>query len=496
MEQGRSTSLRLSNKKEKLIPRDIYESLGKLPPQALDMEESVLGALMLERDALNEVIEFLKPDDFYSDVFQEVYRAILDLFNDSKPVDMRTVVNRLRKNGKIELIGGAHTIAELTSKVSSSANIETHARVVVEMSIKRKLILAASEIHHLAYEDTEDVFSLLDSTQQRIDEIAGSQLTVMQKADIVLNDSLKRIGELRNETGITGVQSGWMALDKATGGWQIGLIIIAARPGMGKTGFAVGCVLNAAIRFKLPVLIFSLEMSGQQIMFRMIAHESEVDLDRIIKGQISDTELEKINEKTKEIKESPIWIDDKVALYYLELRAKVRRAVAKFGIQLIVIDYLQLMRGDQGGNREQEIASISAALKNLSKEVKRPIIALSQLTRDVEKRGGDKRPQLSDLRESGSLEQDANMVAFLYRPEYYNIKDYDNGESTKGVMEVILAKYRDGPIGKVRLNFENKFVKITDTPPKTKIEQNIIPFEPTYYQDKKQPTITTDDPPF
>ena len=471
MEQG---------KRGKLIPRDISESLGKLPPAAVELEETVLGAAILERNALIEIVDKLKPEDFYRDAHKCIWSAVLDLYNTGMGTDMRSVVAQLRKRGEIELIGGMHVIAELTSQVSSGESIEQHALMVLEMSMKRRLILMASDIHHKAYDDKEDVFSLIDDSQKQLDGISSNQLNVIHKAGNVLDAAIKRIGELRNETGITGVPSGWPTLDRITGGWQVGLIVIAARPGMGKTAWAVGVVLNAAIRHKIPVLIFSLEMSKEQIMFRMIAHESEVELDRIIKGKTSDDELVKISHLTQKIKDADIYIDDTVALHILELRAKVRRAITKFKTGLIVIDYLQLMRGNQKGNREQEISSISSALKNLSKEVNRPIIALSQLSRDLEKRGGDKRPQLSDLRESGSIEQDANVVGFLYRPEYYKIKDYDNGESTKGVIEVIFAKHRDGPAGTARLEFNEKFVRVQERGPKTKEEQTKLQYRQIY----------------
>lgn len=472
MEQNRSTPMRTgsktimpSGKGGKLLVRDISESLGKLPPQALDLEEAVLGALMLEKGALNAVVEFLKPEHFYSEQHQEIYRAIIDLFKGSEPVDMRTVVNQLRKNGKIELVGGAYYIAELTSKVSSAANIEYHARVVIELAIKRDLIQIASQIHHDAYEDTTDVFELLDKTEQSIFEISDSNLR--KNYDNMKNLMYRAIQELQklkeHKDGLTGVPSGFTALDRMTSGWQNSdLVIIAARPGMGKTAFVVSAMRNAAVDFKRPVAIFSLEMASVQLVNRMISAEAELEGEKIRKGQLAEFEWAQLVHKTNRLSSAPIFIDDTPALSILELRAKSRRLKAEHGIQLIIVDYLQLMRGDAGGNREQEIASISRALKGIAKELNVPVLALSQLSRGVETRGGDKRPQLSDLRESGSIEQDADMVIFLYRPEYYKITVDEEGMPTQGMGEVIIAKHRNGSTGTAKLKFIGKYTKFAD----------------------------------
>lgn len=465
MEQSRSTSLRFSSKSSKLLPRDISESLGKLPPQALDLEEAVLGALMLEKNALNQVIEFLKPEHFYADDHKEIYAAIVELFKASEPVDMRTVVNQLRKIGKIEIIGGAYKIAELTAKVSSAANIEYHARVVIEMAIKRDLIQIASQIHHDAYEDTTDVFELLDRTEQSIFQISDSNLR--KNYDNMKNLMYRAIQELQklkeHKDGLTGVPSGFTALDRMTSGWQRSdLVIIAARPGMGKTAFVVSALRNAAVNFNIPVAIFSLEMASVQLVNRMISAEAELEGEKIKKGNLAEFEWKQLVHKTNKLSSAPIFIDDTPALSILELRAKCRRLKAESNVQLIVIDYLQLMRGEQGGNREQEIASISRALKGIAKELNVPVLALSQLSRGVETRGGDKRPQLSDLRESGSIEQDADIVMFLYRPEYYKITVDEDGLPTQGMGEVIIAKHRNGSTGSVKLKFIGKFTKFTD----------------------------------
>lgn len=465
MEQGRSTSLRLSSKSNKLIPKDLSESLGKLPPQARDLEEAVLGALMLEKNALNAVVEFLKAEHFYADAHREIYQAIIDLFKASEPVDMRTVVNQLRKNAKLELVGGAYAIAELTAKVSSAANIEYHARVIIEMAIKRDLIQIASQIHHDAYEDTTDVFELLDKTEQMVFEISDSNLK--KNYDNMRNLMAQAIQELQvlkdHKDGLTGVPSGFTTLDRITSGWQKSdLVIIAARPGMGKTAFVVSALRNAAVDFKIPVAIFSLEMASVQLVNRMISAEAELEGEKIKRGNLADHEWAQLVHKTSRLSSAPIFIDDTPALSILELRAKCRRLKAEHNVQLIVIDYLQLMRGEQGGNREQEIASISRALKGIAKELSVPVLALSQLSRGVETRGGDKRPQLSDLRESGSIEQDADIVMFLYRPEYYKITVDEEGMPTQGMGEVIVAKHRNGSTGTAKLKFVGKFTKFAD----------------------------------
>lgn len=465
MKKGQSTSLRFQNK-AKLLPRDISEGLGKLPPQALELEDAVLGALMLERSAIVLCIDILAPEDFYIEAHKEIYQAIMDLFKESSPVDMRSVITQLRKSGKIELVGGAYYIAELTSKVSSAANVEYHARVVAEMAMKRRLIVMASEVHQQAYEDTTDVFELMDSSQASLDEIAGKYIRrKARKAKDIYQESVQHILDSRSKKGLVGVPSGYQMLDNLTGGWRTpDLIIIAARPSMGKSVVA-GCLArNAAVDFKIPTAVFSLEMSCKQFMDRMIACDSEVDLDRIMKGTLDDFELSLVGEKTKSLANAQLFIDDTPSLSILELRAKARRMKSENNIGLIIVDYLQLMKGETSGsyNREQEIASISRTLKGIAKELGVPVIALSQLSRGVETRGGDKRPQLSDLRESGAIEQDADLVMFLYRAEYYKIMQYEDGSPTQGTMEIITAKHRNGRCDTVLLKFIGKYSKVID----------------------------------
>ena len=447
------------------IPREISDSLGKLPPQAPELEEAILGALMLEKNALTSVVEFLRPEHFYREQHQQIYTAILDLFKSSEPVDMRTVVAQLRKNGTLEVVGGAFYIAELTSRVSSAANIEYHARIIIELAIKRELIQISSSIQQEAYEDTNDVFELLDKTEQSIFRISDSNLRKnYDTMHSLMHKAIKELQEKKNhKDGLTGVPTGFSRLDRITSGWQkADLVIIAARPGMGKTAFVVSAMRNAAIDFKHPVAIFSLEMSSVQLVNRLISAEAELESEKLKKGNLEQFEWAQLIHKTDRLSSAPIFIDDTPALSILELRAKCRRLKAEHNISLIIIDYLQLMKGEPGGNREQEIASISRALKGIAKELDVPVIALSQLSRGVETRGGDKRPQLSDLRESGSIEQDADIVMFLYRPEYYKITMDEDNNPTQGMAEVIVAKHRNGGLDTVKLKFIGKYTKFGD----------------------------------
>lgn len=452
--------------------------IGKLPPQAIDLEEAVLGALMLEKDALTVVVDILTAESFYKDSHKEIYQAILDLFNASEPIDLLTVTNQLRKNGKLEIAGGAYFITELTSRVSSAANIEYHARIITEQSMKREMIQIASEIQRDAYEETTDVFELLDKMEQSLFEISENNIR-KNYADMrsIMREAITELESKKGQKdGLTGVPSGFTALDRVTSGFQKSdLIIIAARPAMGKTAFVLSLLRNAAVDHNRPVAIFSLEMSSIQLVNRLISSEAELDSEKIKRGNLADYEWEQLIHKTNKLSSAPLFVDDTPALSILELRAKCRRLKAQSDIQLIVVDYLQLMSGDtkggMGGNREQEISSISRALKKIAKELSVPVIALSQLSRAVETRGGDKRPQLSDLRESGAIEQDADIVMFLYRPEYYGITETEEGNSTAGLGEVIIAKHRNGSLENVKLRFIGKYTKFTD------IELN-VPYQP------------------
>jgi len=465
-----SSSSKISGKIRKKLINDTSESLGKLPPQAVDIEEVVLGALMLEQHALSSVIDILKVESFYKEAHQNIYESIVQLFNNSDPVDIKTVVHQLRKNGKLELVGGSYYIADLTTRVNSAANIEYHARIISEQSIKRQLIRISSELVTDAYEDTTDVFQLLDRTEQALFQVSESHIRKnYDKMSSLLTKAISQIEERKNKKdGLTGVPSGFTALDRITSGWQPSdLVIIAARPGMGKTAFVVSAMRNAAIDHGQGVAIFSLEMSSVQLVNRLISAEAELESEKLKRGEMADYEWEQLLHKTSKLSEAPIFIDDTPGLSILELRAKARRLAQQHDIKLLIIDYLQLMSGgdankNSGGNREQEIASISRALKGIAKELNIPVIALSQLSRAVETRGGDKKPQLSDLRESGSIEQDADMVMFLYRPEYYGITQGEDGAPFNGTAELIIAKHRNGKLDTVQFKFIGKFTKFAD----------------------------------
>jgi replicative DNA helicase len=445
--------------------------LGKLPPQAVDLEEAVLGALMLEKDALSSVIDILKPEVFYRDSHQKIFQAIRVLFEKTSPVDILTVTAQLRLQGELEMIGGAYYITELTNRVASAANIEYHARIIIQKYLQRELIRISTEVINSAYEDTTDVLDLLDKAEKNLFDIAQNNLRRdSRKMDDILRESLDEIEALREKKdGLTGVPSGFTELDRMTSGWQKSdLVIIAARPAMGKTAFVLTCARNAAVDFNKAVVVFSLEMSSVQLVNRLISGETEIEQEKIRKGRLEEWEWEQIHKQVGRLEQAPLIIDDTPALNIFEFRAKCRRLKSQHDIQLIIIDYLQLMQGKGndgkgGGNREQEIGSISRALKSVAKELNVPVLALSQLSRAVESRpGGSKRPMLSDLRESGSIEQDADMVLFLYRPEYYGLTEDEDGKPTAGVGEVIIAKHRNGETGTARLKFVGKYVKFTD----------------------------------
>ncbi|WP_231490748.1 replicative DNA helicase [Pedobacter sp. Leaf170] len=467
-EQGGKNSI--SARKARLSTT--VSTAGKLPPQALDLEEAVLGALMLEKDALSAVIDILKPEVFYHEAHQKIFAAIHMLFEKSKPVDILTVTSELRQMGTLEMVGGAYYITNLTNRVASAANIEFHARIISQKYIQRELIRISTDIITNAYEDTTDIFDLLDHAEKGLFDIAQNNLRRdTQKMDDIIKQSLATLEELRTKTdGLTGVPTGFTGLDRITGGWQKqDLVIIAARPAMGKTAFVLTCARNATVDFAKPTVVFSLEMSSVQLVNRLISGEAEIEQEKIRKGNLQEWEWQQLHSKIGRLTEAPLLIDDTPALNIFEFRAKCRRLKSQYDIQLVIVDYLQLMHGKGeggkgGGNREQEIGSISRALKSVAKELDVPVLALSQLSRAVESRPGlqGKRPMLSDLRESGSIEQDADMVLFLYRPEYYGITEDEQGRSQAGIGEVIIAKHRNGETGIVPLRFVGKFVKFTD----------------------------------
>jgi len=440
---------------------------GKLPPQAVDLEEAVLGALMLEKDAVNAAIDILQPKSFYKETHQKIYSAIQYLFGKSEPVDILTVTHELKKRGELDLVGGPYYITQLTNRIASAANIEYHARIISEKYIQRELIRISTEIIHDAYDETTDVFSLLDKAEAELFKVAEGNINKSYESmSDLIRESIKQIEDAKNQgSGVIGVASGFTALDRITSGWQPSdLVIIAARPAMGKTSYVLSLARNAAVDFNMPVAFFSLEMSAVQLVTRLVSSESEISSEKLRSGDLRSDEIQQIQTKIGRLSEAPIFIDDSAGLSVFELRAKARRLKAQHGIQLLIIDYLQLMSGnsDNGGNREQEISMISRSLKSIAKELNIPVLALSQLSRAVETRGGDKRPQLSDLRESGSIEQDADMVQFITRPEYYGITEDEDGNSTQGMATIIIAKHRNGSVGDVNLKFVGHLAKFED----------------------------------
>ncbi len=435
---------------------------GKLPPQVVELEEAVLGAMMIDKKGVDEVIDILQPDAFYKDSHKHIFEAIFQLFTDSQPVDLLTVSAQLKKMGKLDLAGGDFYLIQLTQKISSSAHIEFHSRIILQKYIQRSLIKISSEIIEESYDETTDVFDLLDKAESKLYEVTqGNIKRSSETAQSLVIQAKKRIEEIANKEGLSGIATGFEKLDKITSGWQPSdLIIIAARPGMGKTAFVLSMARNVAIDFKQPVALFSLEMSSVQLITRLISSETGLSSEKLRTGKLEKHEWEQLSIKVKDLEKAPLFIDDTPSLSIFDLRAKARRLSSQHGIKLIIVDYLQLMTAGStgkggGGNREQEISTISRNLKALAKELNVPVIALSQLSRAVETRGASKRPLLSDLRESGAIEQDADIVSFIYRPEYYKIDEWDDDEHspTEGQAEFIIAKHRNGSLENIRLKF-------------------------------------------
>ncbi|MCH8904796.1 MAG: replicative DNA helicase [Bacteroidetes bacterium] len=446
-------------------------ALGKVQPQAIDLEEAVLGAIMLEQDALSNVIDILKPDSFYGSSHQLIFGSIQRLFEKGKPVDILTVTEELRESGELDIVGGSYYVTQLSNKVSSAAHVEHHAHIISQKHIQRELIRISTEVIKDAYEDTTDVFELLDKAEKNLYAITDSNLRRnYDKAHTLVSKAIKQIESMREHGGgLVGVPSGFVELDRLTSGWQKSdLIVIAGRPGMGKTSFVLSSAATSAIRFKKPVAIFSLEMSALQLVNRLMGGEAELPIDKFKKGDLAPHEWQQLNSRIGPLSDAPIFIDDTPAINIFELRAKARRLKSKHNIELLVIDYLQLMSGtgnNQGYNREQEISNITRQLKNIAKEMEIPIIAISQLSRAVETRGGTKKPQLSDLRESGAIEQDADMVIFIYRPEYYGITEDEDGNSMRGIAEISIAKHRNGALANIPVRFIAKYAKFVDLDP-------------------------------
>lgn len=473
------TNLNKGLKSRKKNPLDTGSLVfGKLPPQAKELEEAILGAIMLEKKAFDIASEILKPECFYVEAHQRIFQSMRDLANSNSPIDMLTVAEQLKKKEDLDFIGGPYYLTRLTSAVVSAANIDAHARIVVQKYIQRELIRVSGEIIGDAYEDSTDVFDLLDISESKLFEITNGYLRKnFDQISTVLVDTIRRIEDLRNsDEDITGVPSGFASLDRVTYGWQpTDLIILAARPSVGKTAFALNLARNAAMHPTKPTAVgfFSLEMSSGQLVQRMLSAESEIDLEKISRGRLEEHEMKQLYKRgIDRLNNANIFIDDSAALNIFELRAKCRRLKNMHNIGLIIIDYLQLMSGssDRNSNREQEISKISRDLKSLAKELKVPIIALSQLSREVEKRKEtNKIPQLSDLRESGAIEQDADLVMFLYRPEYYEITSNEMGENIQGETIVKIAKHRNGSLETIKMKAKLKIQKFVESDDKDAI---------------------------
>lgn len=455
-------------RKKETDPSEILESGGRIPPQAVEVEEAILGSMLIESQSATTAIQLLKPSDFYKSSHRHIYKAIIKLYERDNPLDILTVEQELKDQDLLDEVGGPGYLSELTRAVSSAANIEYHCQIVAEKAIKRDLILHCTEIIAQSYDSVSDPYELLDHAEQKVFELANARSNLSsQSLGDILKKTLTHLEDIRGKSlGITGIPTG-LDVDKTTAGWQRSdLIIIAARPAMGKTAFVLTTARNSSLypdpEKRAAVALFSLEMSSQQLVQRLLTMEARINAQDARTGRLKDDEFKKLIEAAGRLHQAKIFIDDTPGLSLMELRSKCRRLKSEHDIDIIIIDYLQLMSAgnmNANSNREQEIATISRGLKVLAKELNVPVIALSQLSRAVEQRTGDKRPQLSDLRESGSIEQDADVVCFLYRPEYYGIQTDEQGNSTAGVAELIVGKQRNGPTDTVRLQFVQDYAR-------------------------------------
>ena len=459
-----------SPRRKEPSPRKVgANDMGKLPPQALDMEESVLGALMLDKEAFSMVSDLLRVDSFYSDKHQRIFEALLSLSVKDQPIDLLSVTDRLRTLGTLEEAGGVAYLSELTRKVASTAHLRYHAQIVAQKATALELIRMAAEVEEKGYVETQDLDELLEEAEGKIFAISQrNQKRDVVKIDSVLSAAFSRMHKAaENKGNISGIPSGFTLLDKITSGWQKSdLIIIAARPAMGKTAFVLSMAKNIAVNYQVPVAMFSLEMSNVQLANRLIMNVCEISGEKIKNGNLTQAEWAQLDYKVGELSNAPLYLDDTPAMSILEFRSKARKLVREKHVQIIIIDYLQLMNanGVNFGSREQEVSIISRNLKALAKELDIPIIALSQLNRSVEQRGGTgiagKKPQLSDLRESGAIEQDADIVCFIHRPEYYGITNDDKtSKSLIGLGQIIVAKHRNGATDDIWLRFRSQYAK-------------------------------------
>lgn len=444
----------------------LFTDDAKIQPQDKEIEDAVLGALMLERDAYAIVCDLLRPESFYDPGNQKIYAAINKLGVMQQPIDMLTVTQQLRADGALDDVGGPVRISELTSNVASAAHIEYHARIVAQKFLARRLISFCSEIEKKSFDESYDIDDLLQEAEGKLFEISQGNLKKdFTQIDPVINSAMEQIEAAgKRESGLSGLQTGFHNLDKLTSGWQNSdLIIIAARPAMGKTAFVLSMAKNMAVDYNTPVAIFSLEMSNLQLVNRLISNVCEIEGEKIKSGRLSRQEWEQLNSRVRSLFSAPLYVDDSPSLSILELRTKARRLVKEHGVKIIIIDYLQLMNatGMKFGSREQEVSMISRSLKQLAKELNIPVIALSQLSRKVEERNdGNKRPQLSDLRESGAIEQDADIVCFIHRPEYYTRSTTDaENRDIRGMAEFIVAKHRSGSVDDIEMTFVARFAR-------------------------------------
>lgn len=447
---------------------------GRVPPQAVDVEMAVLGAMLLEKEAIARALEVIDDTVFYKPAHQKIFAAMIALFERGEPVDLLTLIEELRRRGDLEKTGGEYYLTELTGKVTSAANVEYHAHIVLEKALMRQLITSSSEVMKRAFSDSEDALDLLDEAEQRIFQISEQRL---KKTFVPMSEAVHQTMELLESihgkhSGITGVPSGFSDLDNYTGGFQKSdLIIVAGRPSQGKTALVLSIARNASVLHNYPIGFFSLEMSTQQLVMRLICAEARVDAHSVRTGRLPEDEWKKLSTSVGRLYKAKMLIDDTPALGILELRAKARRLKAEHNVGLIIVDYLQLMQGPKNAqSREQEISMISRSLKALAKEIGVPVVALSQLNRAVEARS-DKRPVLADLRESGAIEQDADVVLFVHRPEMYGIEKDEEGQPTEGTAEIIVGKQRNGPTGKARLAFVRHYARFENL---TRIREEVF----------------------
>ena len=467
MAEPRKTGRRTSARAKVNVPEE--DAYGHVQPQALEFEEAVLGALMIEQDAYSQVSEILRPESFYDHRHQLIYEAIRTLNLQQKPVDILTVTEHLNTMGKLEEVGGPFYITQLSGKVASSAHIEYHARIIAQKFLARELITFTSLVQTKAFDTTVDVDDLMQEAEGKLFEISQQN---MKKDYTQINPVIREAYDMLQKAaarsdGLSGLSSGFEKLDKMTSGWQNSdLVIIAARPAMGKTAFVLSMAKKMAVDMKIPVAMFSLEMSNVQLVNRMIVNVCEIPGEKLKSGQLAPYEWSQLDNKITQLYDAPFYVDDTPSLSVFELRTKARRLVREHGVKIILIDYLQLMNasGMSFGSRQEEVSTISRSLKGLAKELNIPIIALSQLNRGVENREGidGKRPQLSDLRESGAIEQDADMVCFIHRPEYYKIYQDEKGHDLHGMAEIIIAKHRNGAVGDVLLKFRGEYARFQD----------------------------------